>query len=102
MAEMRAKRTSLSGASLAIPLLAGVLGGLVGALVADRMLAEPDDQSTPILVLSVADWLRSGQDGEAIRTLAERLADHGYLVLDDQAVLAAPEALYLPPTEGEP
>ncbi|EIC24011.1 hypothetical protein [Thiorhodovibrio frisius] len=102
MGEMRAKRTSLSGASMAIPVLVGALGGLVGALVADRMMAELDVQATPILVLSVADWVRGGQDGEAIRTLAERLAEHGFLVLDDQAVLAAPEELYLPPTEGQP
>ncbi|MBK5969339.1 MULTISPECIES: hypothetical protein [Thiorhodovibrio] len=102
MGEIGAKRTSLSGASMAIPVLVGALGGLVGALVADRIAAEPDNQANLVVVLSVADWLRGGQDGEAIRTLAERLAEHGFLVLDDQAVLAAPEELYLQPTEGQP
>jgi hypothetical protein len=87
----------------AMPALAGVLGGLIGGLVADRLTAlDQNDPANPILVLSVADWLRSGQDGEAIRTLADGLADHGFLVLDHQAVLAAPEALYLPPTEDQP
>jgi len=50
----------------------------------------------PIIVLSVADALRAGQDAGDIRARARRLADGGVLVLDAQAVLAAPQALSVP------
>jgi hypothetical protein len=36
----------------------------------------------------------------AIRALTARLADGGFLVLDAQAVLAAPDTLYLPFGQG--
>ncbi|EIC22798.1 hypothetical protein [Thiorhodovibrio frisius] len=102
MGEGKQDRSEWINPRLAIPVLTAVLGGLIGSLVADRMAVNQDHQANPILVLSVADWLRGGQDGSEIRTLAEGLAEHGFLVLDDQAVLAAPEGLYLQPTEGQP
>ncbi|WPL15727.1 hypothetical protein Thiowin_00644 [Thiorhodovibrio winogradskyi] len=102
MAEGKQDRSEWINPRLTVPVLTAVLGGLIGGLVADRMAVNQDHPANSILVLSVADWLRGGQDGAAIRTLAERLAEHGFLVLDDQAVLAAPEALFLQPTEVKP
>jgi hypothetical protein len=52
------------------------------------------------MILSVADLLRGGTDPLEIRALADRLADGGFLVLDAQAVLAAPSELYLPAGPG--
>jgi hypothetical protein len=89
---------------LAGVLVVAVLGGVVGAasLFLTQQRGEPANPtaSTPVIILSVADRLRSGEDALAIRARADRLAAGGFLVLDAQAVLAAPPALYRPVGEG--
>ena len=41
----------------------------------------------------------AGQAAQAIQDVARRLSAAGYVVLDAQAVLAAPDDLYVPPPE---
>jgi len=41
----------------------------------------------------------AGQTAQAIQDAARRLSAAGYIVLDAQAVLAAPDDLYVPPPE---
>ena len=50
----------------------------------------------PVVILDLGQAVRAGKDAAAIRAMADRLAGAGLLVLDAQAVLAAPAALYLP------
>jgi hypothetical protein len=80
---------------LLVSALAGALGGAGLRAIQDRGGDETAALRPPVLVLSVAEALRAGQDAAAIRGLAQRLADGGFLVLDAQAVLAAPRALSL-------
>ena len=80
---------------LVVSAIAGALGGAGLWAIQDRGSDETAALRPPVLVLSVADALRAGRDATAIRGLAQRLADGGFLVLDAQAVLAAPRALSL-------
>ncbi|MFP4077019.1 MAG: hypothetical protein ACLFTD_11145 [Halochromatium sp.] len=80
--------------------LAGAVVGLgisqkrLSALVGDTA------RQPPVVILSIADAIRTGLDAEQIRVFSERLAERGFLVLDAQAVLAAPAVLSLPLGEG--
>jgi hypothetical protein len=80
--------------------LAGAIGGFGAHRLADRWLATDASRQPPVIILSVADALLAGRDAGQIRGLAERLADGGFVVLDAQAVLAAPNTLYLPFGKG--
>ena len=80
---------------LVVSAIAGALGGAGLRALQDRGSEDATALRPPVLVLSVADALRAGRDATAIRGLAQRLADGGFLVLDAQAVLAAPRALSL-------
>ena len=98
-----ARRRNLTRACVAAMLLAAALAGAIGGAGrigspkrgGDRCPAPP-----PVIILSVADVLLAGRDAGQIRGLADRLADGGFVVLDAQAVLAAPDALYLPFGKG--
>jgi hypothetical protein len=81
---------------LLVSALAGALGGAGLRAIQDRGSDDTAALRPPVLVLSVADALRAGRDATAIRGLAQRLADGGFLVLDAQAVLAAPQELFVP------
>jgi hypothetical protein len=80
-------------------LIGAVVGGAVGAaglrLLQERVSADHAGDGAPMVIVSVADLVRGGKDALEIRALADRLADGGFLVLDTQAVLAAPSELYL-------
>ena len=93
-----------NGVGLAGVGLVAALGGVLGAggVFLAQQRGEPANPTaaTPVIILSVADRLRSGEDALAIRARADRLAAGGFLVLDAQAVLAAPPALYRPVGEG--
>ena len=82
--------------------LAGAIGGFGGHRLAERWLETDATTQPPVIILSVADALLAGRDAGQIRGLAERLGDGGFVVLDAQAVLAAPDALYLPFGKGAP
>lgn len=92
----------LSAAVLIGALLAGAIGGIGASQLAEGWIGTGADERSqpPLIILSVADALMAGHDARQIRALAERLADGGFLVLDGQAVLAAPAELYLPLGEG--
>ena len=92
----------LNAAFLIGALLTGALGGIGSSQLAQGWLGPGIDERSqpPLIILSVADALMAGRDARQIRALAERLADGGFLVLDGQAVLAAPPELYLPLGEG--
>jgi hypothetical protein len=92
----------LSAAWLFGALLAGAFGGIGSSQLAQGWLGPGADERSqpPLIILSVADAVMAGRDARQIRALAERLADGGFLVLDEQAVLAAPGELYLPLGEG--
>ena len=88
----------------AVLLAAAVVGALGGAglrWVHDGGAADDAPAAAPVIVLGIADLVRAGNDAAEIRALAERLAAGGFLVLDAQAVLAAPAELYLRPEQGE-
>ena len=98
-----------NGAGSGLGLVAGLLmvvavGALVGAAglrwVQGLDSASERAASAPVIILSVADLVRGGKDALEIRALAKRLADGGFLVLDAQAVLAAPPGLYLQAGQG--
>ena len=80
--------------------LAGAFGGAVMQWVQASIFAAGEPASTPVMILSVGDLLRGGTDALEIRALADRLAESGFLVLDAQAVLAAPSQLYLQAGQG--
>jgi hypothetical protein len=90
----------VSAAMLLAAALAGAIGGFGAHRLAERWLATDASPQPPVIVLSVADALLAGRDAGQIRGLAERLADGGFVVLDAQAVLAAPDTLYLPFGQG--
>jgi hypothetical protein len=83
-------------------------GGYLGAEIAARPLREAIDIRPPVLIIDVAAALEGVAPeavGEAITdlgTTAKRLADGGVLVLDAQAVLAAPEDVYVRPQDVPP
>ncbi|MFE8032247.1 hypothetical protein [Thiohalocapsa marina] len=83
-----------------IPLFA-LAGGYLGAEIAARPLREAIATRPPVLIVDVAaalDGIAPADVGEAIADLkatAVRLADGGVLVLDAQAVLAAPHDTYV-------
>jgi hypothetical protein len=80
--------------------LVGAFGGAGLRWVQEQGAAEYAFGPAPVIIVSVGELLRGGQDAVAIRALAARLADSGFLVLDAQAVLAAPPALYLQAEQG--
>ena len=88
----------------AIPLSA-LAGGYLGAEIAARPLREAVATRPPVLIVDVAAALEgvAPEDvGEAIadlRSTVARLAAGGVLVLDAQAVLAAPEDVYVQPRD---
>ncbi|RKT45623.1 hypothetical protein [Thiocapsa rosea] len=88
----------------AIPLVA-LAGGYLGAEIAARPLREAIATRPPLLIIDVAaalDGIAPEDIGGAIadlETTAARLADGGVLVLDAQAVLAAPEDVYVRPRD---
>jgi hypothetical protein len=88
-------RMGLTAGVLLTAVLAGAVGGAVMRWVQASNATTSEPASTPVIILSVADLLRDGKDALEIRALADRLAEGGFLVLDAQAVLAAPSALYL-------
>jgi hypothetical protein len=81
--------------------LASLASGSLGALLAVRPLLAELATRPPVLILDSAGALRglpATQVGPAItrqRDIARRLADGGVLVLDPQAVVAAPAGLFL-------
>lgn len=95
----------------AIP-LAALTGAYLGAEIAARPLREAIATRPPVLIVDVAaalDGIAPEDVGEAIANLhstAARLADGGVLVLDAQAVLAAPDDAYVRsrdvPSRGQP
>jgi hypothetical protein len=97
---------------LAAILPAALAGGYLGAEIAARPLREAIATRPPVLIVDVAaalEGIAPEEVGEAIadlRTTAKRLADGGVLVLDAQAVLAAPEDVYVRPrnvpSRGQP
>jgi hypothetical protein len=89
------KRLSFAAGTLLAAVLAGAFGGAALQSLRDTGVAGGQGPSTPVIILSVADLLRGGKNALEIRALADRLADGGFLVLDAQAVLAAPSELYL-------
>ena len=99
-------RSAPARASGGILLLAAILpaalaGGYLGAEIAARPLREAIATRPPVLMIDVAaalDGIAPEDVGEAIADLkatAARLADGGVLVLDAQAVLAAPQDAYV-------
>jgi hypothetical protein len=88
----------------AIALLA-LACGYLGAEIAARPLREAIATRPPVLIVDVAsvlDGIAPKDVGEAIAdltTTAARLADGGVLVLDAQAVLAAPHDVYVRPRD---
>ncbi|EGV20604.1 hypothetical protein [Thiocapsa marina] len=84
---------------------AALAGGYLGAEITARPLREAIATRPPVLIIDVAaalDGIAPEDVGEAIadlRTTAVRLADGGVLVLDAQAVLAAPEDVYVRPRD---
>ena len=87
--------------------LASLASGSLGALLAVRPLLGELATRPPVLILDAAVALRgldAAQVGPAItrqRDIARRLASDGVLVLDPQAVVAAPTGLFLR-TDPEP
>jgi hypothetical protein len=99
-----------AGWLLLVLALAILTSGSLGARLAVRPLRGELATRPPVLILDAAEALRgvpAAQVGPAIvrqRDLARRLADGGVLVLDPQAVVAAPAGLYLrtEPQEADP
>ncbi|QVL49548.1 MAG: hypothetical protein KFB96_03300 [Thiocapsa sp.] len=94
-------RTSGGILLLAALPLAALAGGYLGTEIAARPLREAIATRPPVLIIDVAaalDGIAPEDVGEAIADLkatAARLADGGVLVLDAQAVLAAPHDAYV-------
>jgi hypothetical protein len=80
--------------------LISAFGGAGLRWVQEQGAAERSAVTAPVIIVSVGELLRGGSDAVAIRALTARLADGGFLVLDAQAVLAAPPALYLQAGQG--
>ena len=109
-------RVDRGGLRQALPLWAAVLttlataggAGYLGAWLAVRDVENDLALRPPVLVLDVAEAAR-GADTERIADIlaghnatVRRLTEAGVLVLDAQAVLAAPSDLYLKGNEGPP
>jgi hypothetical protein len=89
--------------------------GIWGAVLAERPLRAELALRPPVILLDLADAVRGVPPGALdarvaeARAQAKRLAAGGFLVLDAQAVIAAPPELYLAagakaqsPGEGAP
>ena len=109
-------RVDRAGLGQAVPLWTAILtmlataggAGYLGAWLAAREVENGLALRPPVLVLDVAEAAR-GADPERIADVLaghnatiRRLAEAGVLVLDAQAVLAAPSDLYLKGDEGPP
>jgi hypothetical protein len=94
------KRLSFAAGPLLAAVLAGAVGGAALQSIRDTGVAGGQGPSTPVIILSIGDLLRDGTDALEIRALADRLAEGGFIVLDAQAVLAAPSELYLHAGQG--
>ena len=96
-----ARGVSLAAAAFALLLVAAGGSGYLGARLGVPDLGAELALRPPIVVLDVASAARgadSAQVAERLarhREMARRLADGGVLVLDAQAVLAAPADLYV-------
>jgi len=92
----------LTAGLLMTALLAGALGGVAASQLGQGWMGIGADSRAqpPLIMLSVAEAVMAGRDAREIRALAERFADAGFVVLDGQAVLAAPAELYLPLSKG--
>ncbi|SDX69617.1 hypothetical protein [Thiocapsa roseopersicina] len=101
--ENRSAPARMSGGILLLAAIlpAALAGGYLGAEFATRPLHEAIATRPPVLIVDVAaalDGIVPEDVGEAIadlRSTAKRLADGGVLVLDAQAVLAAPQDAYV-------
>jgi len=100
---------------LVLGLLAAGGAGYLGAVLAERPLRAELALRPPVILLDLADAVRGVPPGALdarvaeARAQAKRLAAGGFLVLDAQAVIAAPPELYLAagakaqsPGEGAP
>ncbi|MFE8034502.1 hypothetical protein [Thiohalocapsa marina] len=92
-AELSSRRVPMGVVLLSI--LGGALGSAAFQAVQAHFVVEDASAPPPLVILNLADALRAGRDAAGIRAMAERLADGGFVVLDAQAVLAAPGELYL-------
>jgi hypothetical protein len=92
--------TGLFAGVLLVAALLGAFGGAGLRRVQEQGAAKDSALPTPVIIVSVGKLLRGGKDASAIRALTARLADSGFVVLDAQAVLAAPPALYLQAGQG--
>lgn len=87
---------------LVVAVVSGLAGGFLGAQWAARPLQAELATRPPVIVLDLASALDGLEPEEATRIItryrdvARKLADGGVLVLDKQAVLAAPEGAMLP------
>ncbi|MEA3643526.1 MAG: hypothetical protein VBE63_26865 [Lamprobacter sp.] len=85
--------------SLTLLFGAVLAGAVVGLGISQKRLAALAGDAArqpPVVILSVAEAVRAGLDAGQIQVFSERLAARGFLVLDAQAVLAAPAELSLP------
>ena len=97
-----------------LPLLLGMVGGLIGGVSADRYqsLFSPEPAATPVIVLNIDELIEREKDTGATdanamtqglkkaKTLAAQLKAQGYLVLTQGSIIDAPEALIVPqPTQ---
>jgi hypothetical protein len=91
---------------LLLGLLAAGATGYLGAVLAERPLRAELALRPPVILLDLADAVRGVPPGALdarvadARDRAKRLAAGGFLVLDAQAVIAAPLELYLAPGAG--
>lgn len=89
-------------------LIAAPLAGLAAGYLGARLALHPYDAALatrpPVLVQNLAALLRDAEPDQAAAVIAEsqrtarRLAEGGVLVLDANAVLAAPADMYLEPS----
>ena len=100
MGEGGGNRAGFVAALLLGAVMAGAVGGGGLRWIQDQGVADDPAVPPPVIILSVAELLRSGKDALEIRALADQLAAGGFLVLDAQSVLAAPPSLYLQPGHG--
>ena len=91
---------------LLLGLLAAGGAGYLGAVLAERPLRAELALRPPVILLDLAEAVRDLPPGALdagvadARARAKRLAAGGFLVLDAQAVIAAPPELYLAPGAG--
>lgn len=82
--------------SLLLAAMLGTAGGVVGAYGIVKTQKTDTRKSTPIVIVDLAS-LSASLDGKTqpLVTAITKLKDAGYLVLDANAVISAPDDLYL-------